>query len=229
MTTRSRVRSRYFLWMAVAIVAIAVIGFSRTWYLKPLMDSPALPLSVHLHGVTSTAWLLLYLMQSLLVDRRRMKLHRQLGMWGMLLAVVMAVSAFPAGIDTAVARGMTEHAVWRLALPFVVAPTFLLLVGFALYFRRDPAIHKRLMLLATIQAVSPALGRLPVLDQLGAAAFIGMMLLLLGSLVVYDITTLRRVHVSTIIGGLTVGISVPGRGILGTTAYWQDFAHRLVQ
>jgi len=214
--------------MAVAIVTIAFAGFSRTWFLKRWTGAPPLPTSVHVHGAAATAFLLLFLTQTVLIDRRRVKVHRQLGAWGLVIAAAMAVSAFPAAIDMAVQRGMTPPAIARMALPFVVAPTFFAFVCLGVWFRRDREAHVRWMLLAAIQAVTPALGRLPVLDQMLPASFVASIALLLACAVVHDLMTLRRVHGATLAGVVIIGLSVPGRVLLGTTAIWASFAARLV-
>jgi len=225
--TREHERSRFFLWMAVVIVVIAFVGFSRTWFLKAWTDAPPLPISVHLHGLAATSWLLLYLTQTVLVDRGRTRLHRKLGQWGILVAILTFASALRAGIDTCVVRGASPHAIWRMALPFVVAPTFLALVVAGLLLRRNAAAHKRLMLLATIQAVTPAVGRLPILHDLQPASFVGAIALLLGAVVVFDLVTIRRIHLATVAGVIVIGLSVPARVMLGRTEIWTGVAHRI--
>ena len=84
------------------------------------------------------------------------------------------------------------------------------------------------MLLATIQAATPAFGRLPMPEEFLAATFFASITFLLVSIIIYDLMTLRRVHVATIIGCTIVVLSVPGRLLLGTTELWQRFAAQII-
>ena len=69
----------FFTGMATVVVAIVVAGFTPTYYLKPLFATPALPLSIHIHGALFTAWVLLFVGQTSLVAANRTDLHRRLG------------------------------------------------------------------------------------------------------------------------------------------------------
>jgi hypothetical protein len=82
------------------------------------------------------------------------------------------------------------------------------------------------MLLATINALTPALGRLPLVDA-PATFFILISLFLLAG-VFYDVLTRGRPHFVTICGGLFVMASVPARVLLGQTETWMQFARWLV-
>lgn len=221
-------RPRFFLPMAVVIAAIALVGFSRTWFFKQWTDAPELPLSVHLHGAASSLWILFFLIQAALIDRRDVNLHRQLGIIGLAIAAIMTLSAFPAGIDIARARGGDANSIWRLALPFVVAPTFFLLVALALWYRKKPEVHKRLMLLATIQGVTPALGRLPLPESLVPLGFVVGLAALFVGVIAYDFLTRRRIHAATAFGIGVVAASVPARLYLGRTEMWEAFATKLI-
>jgi hypothetical protein len=47
------------------------MGFARTYYLKGLFGTPALPgLLVHLHGIVMTSWVVLFVTQVWLVAAR---------------------------------------------------------------------------------------------------------------------------------------------------------------
>ena len=114
-----------------------------------------------------------------------------------------------------------------MALPFVVAPTFLLLVLLVLRYRKRTEYHKRFMLLATVQAVTPALGSPLPGDLVPLGALVGLAAFLVG-LVVYDFVSLRRIHVATLIGIAVMVVSVPARLYLGRTEVWENFAPSLI-
>jgi hypothetical protein len=82
------------------VLALAVFaGFARTYYLPFLSGWPTatiarLPFTpvVHIHGALFTSWVLLFIGQTALVARRRVALHRKLGIAGAVLAAGMVIS-----------------------------------------------------------------------------------------------------------------------------------------
>jgi hypothetical protein len=45
----------FFSGMAAAVIAIVAAGFAPTYYFRPIVAAPALPLSIHVHGALFTA------------------------------------------------------------------------------------------------------------------------------------------------------------------------------
>src|SRR5690606_8463816 len=85
-----------------------------------------------------------------------------------------------------------------LAVPLLDVPVFALLIGGALAFRRTPQTHKRLMLIAMIGMMSPAIGRIPLPPPfVGPVAIFGVPDLFLLALIMFDLMTLGRVHRAT--------------------------------
>jgi hypothetical protein len=225
----------FFTGMATAVIATVAAGFAPTYYLKPLFATPALPLSIHVHGALFTAWVLLFAAQASLVAANRTDLHRRLGVIGAVLAVAMVVS----GLVVAIASARAAHPalgelasappLFVLVIPFASVVVFTILVGLGLYYRRRAETHKRLMLLATIALLPPALGRIRVLNAVGPQAFFGVTVLFIVAVVVYDYWTRRRVHAVSVWGGLFLALSFPGRIALGHTDAWLTFARWLVR
>ena len=106
---------------------------------------------------------------------------------------------------------------------------FTILVGLGLYYRRRADAHKRLMLLATIALLPPALGRIRVLNAAGPPAFFGITVLFIVAVVAYDYWTRRRVYAVSLWGGLFLALSFPARIALGHTEAWLTFARWLVR
>jgi len=80
---------------------------------------------------------------------------------------------------------------------FVVFP---ILVGLAIYFRRRTDIHMRLMLIATMEIMGPAVARIGSWGGAFIPIAITAMLGVMVALVVHDLWTRRRVHLATILG-----------------------------
>lgn len=132
---RPKPRGSFYTWVAVCIFLIIFAGFARTYYLKTLFGTPALPLLLHLHGLIFTLWFALFFIQVRLVARHRVDLHRRLGIFGAVLAplaacVAIAVS-FHAGrrIYRTSPASLTVLRARPFALDFGSSLTFVLLVA----------------------------------------------------------------------------------------------------
>lgn len=111
---------RFFVGAAIGALVVVFAGFARTYFLKFVYHTPALPLLVHLHGAVMTSWFLLFFAQTLLIARNRADLHRRLGKVGAVLVAVMVVLGMIV-VARAAAREVTTHA--------KDAPFFLMLLG----------------------------------------------------------------------------------------------------
>jgi uncharacterized membrane protein YfcA len=187
-----------------------------------------LPLRVHLHGLLFTGWVLLFLVQSCLVSTRRTDLHRRFGLAGSLIVIPMLISGATVAVRNesppVVDALAHESRLLVMVIPLSSVVLFATLAGAGLYYRRRPDTHKRLMLLATIALLPPALGRIPVLAARAPAAFFGVTLLFILAVAAYDLRTRRHLHPASLWGGLCLAASFPGRLALGRTEVWQVFA-----
>lgn len=226
----SRRRERlFYTGMAGAVLLTVFAGFARTYFLRPYFEPrPLLPL-LHLHGFVFTAWVALFLTQTVLVATKRTDIHRRLGLAGAVLAVLMVI----VGTTTAIIRSKAGAAppgapppLIFLTIPLGDILVFALLVGAGFYFRRQMAAHKRLMLLAMIAILPAAVARLPFafIQQTGPLAFFGLSDLFIVPCLLYDLFTRGRFHRATVLGGLLIVISHPLRLLLGPTHAWLAFA-----
>jgi hypothetical protein len=222
---------RLSIWVAIFIPVVVLAGFARTYYLKSVFGTPALPgLLVHLHGIVMTAWVLLFVAQVWLVAARRTRLHQSLGVLGAVLAALVIL----VGVATAISA--TARASSSAALQFLVVPlgdllVFAILIGAALYFRRRIEIHKRLMLVAALSLLPAAISRIPLsfIATGGPLTFFGLTDLSLLACVVYDSVKHRRLHPAFVWGALLVIASHPLRLMLAGTDLWLRFATWLVK
>jgi hypothetical protein len=109
------------------------------------------------------------------------------------------------------------------AIPFIGICAFAVLFGAAVITRRRPDTHKRLVLLSTAEAVSVAFGRWPVLWTSTAFVVYSVTDAFLAALVVYDITTRRRLHAATVWGGLFLIASQVLRTVIQRNEMWLAF------
>ena len=224
---------RLSIWVAALVPVIVLVGFARTYYLKAFFGNPPLPgLLVHLHGLVMTTWVVLFVTQVSLVATGRTRTHQRLGVFGAMLAALVVIVGVLTGIAGA-ARGATPG---PPALQFLVVPlgdmlVFAILVGTALYFRRGRLdVHKRLMLLAAVNLLAPAIARIPLhfIETGGALAFFGLTDLCLLACVACDTIRNRRLHPAFLWGTLFIIALQPLRLMLAGTDVWLRFATMLV-
>src|ERR1044071_9515795 len=72
----------FYTGMSAAFVVTVFAGFARTYYLRPFFDARPLVTVLHLHGLVFTSWILLLVVQTALVAKRRTDVHRRLGVAG---------------------------------------------------------------------------------------------------------------------------------------------------
>ena len=223
---------RLYILAAILTPLIVLAGFARTYYLKPLFNTPNLPgRIVHLHGIVMTTWVILFVVQISLVATRRTRVHQRLGIFGGLLAALIVV----VGILTALFAAARGASPGPPALSFLIIPIgdmviFAVLIGLALYFRRKLDIHKRLMLLAAINLLTPAIARIPLdfITNNGPLVFFGLTDLCLLACVAFDTIKHRRLHPVFLWGSIFLIAMQPLRLLLAGTNAWINFAAFLV-
>ena len=234
--TSADAERRFYGGMAAAILVVAILGFARTYFLRPILPvptpaPPALTHLVHLHAFLFTAWVVLLFIQTRLVAARRIDLHLRLGVIAAGVAVVMV----------AVGVLVALHAVHRGIAPFGMDPYRFLIVPlvaitlFAVFViagirtrRRDSRAHKRYMLLGTIALLPPAVARWALLLGLGPPIVFAVATLFLVPLFIWDWKALGRIHPVTLWGGLAITASGPLRLLVSGTDEWSTVSHWLV-
>jgi hypothetical protein len=213
--------------MSVAFLLTAFAGFAPTYYLRALSDRPTLSPLLHVHGLVFTSWLVLLFVQSALVSARRVDWHRRLGIAGAVIAAAMV----PLGVMAAIAAGRTwlirsgAPPIGFLIFPLGQIVMFAGFVGTALWNRRKPELHRRLILLATVTTITPAISRLVGHPMLALA----MSALFVVAGIVHDWRSRGRVHPVYLWGGLVFLLSGPLRFALSQSAAWERIARSLVE
>ena len=227
---RASAERRFFTGMALAILATVILGFSRSFFLRPLFPEWPSPSerTFYVHGVVFTAWIVLLVAQASLVAGGHTELHRKIGPFSAVLAVAMVVlGTLGALIAARRATGFVEVPVpplQFLAIPIFDMFLFATFVWLAIAQRRNPQTHKRWMLLATVNLVTAAIARWPGVLALGPLAFFGLTDLFVIALAIWDFRARGRLHPVTLWGGLLIIVSQPLRLVVSSTQGWLAFA-----
>jgi len=216
----------FFTVLPIVMFAAVFVGFSQTYYLKSVFGTPALGWLFHVHGVAFTSWLLLLIVQPALVLAGRTPVHRQVGWIAAALVPVMTVLAWFVSVDMG-RRGSAPPGISPLMfmiVPMATVVIFPAFVGAAIYWRNNPDVHKRLMLLATLDLVPAGIARIPGIIPLGPLAYFGLTDLFLIAIGVFDLVTRGRLHRATVFGGVLLIASQVGRFVVGASSAWESFA-----
>jgi hypothetical protein len=214
--------------MALLLLALNLIGFAPTYFLRSWFNGPALPARTLVHGILFTGWFVLFLTQSLLVARGRLRLHRRLGVVGACLAACMIGSGlmilYHGVLEFQAAGGSVARAGQFLWGNLALLTAFGGFVVAAIALRRNPEAHKRLILLASLAMIPQSLGRIGAFGPLrigsaeGSEAVyaLGGLAALLAVVVAHDIVTRGRPHSAVLWGSpillgsiLVAGLIIP--------------------
>lgn len=222
---------RFYLLAGMLFAGLVFAGFSKAYYLRPLFDlGPLYSNMVRFHGVVMTVWVLLFATQTWLVSAKRVKLHMKLGWAGVGIAILVLMTGY------AVSLGALEHqtAADRGGIPplaFLIVPLadlvlFVLFFGLAIYWRKRPAEHKRLMLITAANFLPPAAARMPIdaLQALGPFWLFGLPTVLLIAALVYDMWRSGRINRVFLAGSIILIASFPLRLMIAGTDTWMSFA-----
>jgi hypothetical protein len=225
---------RFYIIACLGAFAIVFAGFARTYYLKGLFGTPALPWLLHVHGALMSGWFVLFLVQSYLIASHRVATHRRLGILGVSLAVSMVVVVVTVLVG-AVARDVRNPAAGPRSILFLGTGlanigVFATLVAAAIALRRRADFHKRLMLLATLTILVAALARIPLGFIEGGGLSVAILLADLGIAFVVAVDTFRnrRLHPAFAWGAALFVVSMHLANIGARTQAWTRFVTWMV-
>ncbi len=221
----------FYRWMIVAIAASVVLGFSRSFFLRPLFPAAHAPHETwfYVHGALFTFWLALLLTQASLIGAGRVALHQKLGLVGLAMVPLMV---FMGSVGALIAARRPGGFIDIPAPPlvFLIVPLsgmvlFAGLAGTALALRRHPQAHKRLMLLATIAIAEAGIGRWPFEPYISSPPVVyWTMTALVVPIAAWDLYSRRKLHPATLIGGVLIALAGPVRDVISATPQWLSFA-----
>lgn len=220
---------KFYFGICAAIFVVVYVGFARSFFLRPLFpDWPAPPEPVfYLHGAVFTAWCMLLIAQTSLINLGRVALHRRAGAWGAGIAGAMVVTGLQASF-VAVQRpggfiGVPVPPEQFVVVPFFDIVLFAAFVTLGVLWRRDAQAHKRWMVLASVNLIGAGIARWPGVFDAHPFLFWGLSDLFIVALAVWDFRSRGRLHPVTLWGGLALIASQPLRMMLSETQGWLAF------
>jgi hypothetical protein len=214
----------YFVGFTIVFAMLVLAGFSRTFFLPMAKGTLAKPLFVHVHGALFFGWTALLVLQASLAAMKRLRLHRKIGSYGGWLIIPMLL------MGTVVAAHDTVHDYYAgdgdAALSFFYGELadlamFGVLAGAAMLLRDKPEFHKRWVIMGSLGLLGAAIGRIHEISAFGLHIFI----VLIASVVAYDIASRRTVHVATLTGAAILLAMNLTEEPIGNTSAWISASH----
>lgn len=179
----------FFLGSAIWFFILVFWGFSGSFYLNSELNS--MPLHLKVHGISFSAWIILYALQISLITAKRIRLHMTLGFIGLILIIAMIfIGAYPVLYKVSVGTKSVLHGGYNL---FLLATAFtLFFLGF--YNRRKAFYHKRFMLFTTLFLAIAAIDRVAFYLDLEGSQLFRKSISLMPALVLfgYDLFRFKR-------------------------------------
>lgn len=153
-------RPSIHLWLVLAMTAFVFTGFGLT-YIGPSITGTRPPDSpiVHLHGAAFFSWMALLVVQSLLVNVRKVAWHRSLGTFGIAIGTLVVVMGVAITIASASLTRLQGAGAQVFYLSVTAPPSFALLFILAIRAAKRPAVHRSLILIATVSVLMPGINR----------------------------------------------------------------------
>lgn len=222
---------RFFLIVAILFPLVNIIGFSFV-YPKTIINGTAASPLVHVHAAVMSLWVILFSVQATLISAKQIKLHMTLGIFGVFLAAAVSVVGVMTGYGS-LARGAGfpgYSASEFFMVPFADIVVFVIVFGAAIYYRKNAANHKRLMLVTVLGFLPPSIARLPLgfIPDLGTIWFLGVPVAL--GFVFLAVDTYRNGKINRVFAAAVIflAISAPLRMAIARTEAWSQFTAWLV-
>jgi hypothetical protein len=214
-------RIGFFTAMPAVILFIVFAGFTRTLFARPVFHPAPIPPYLYVHGIMLTTWFVWALVQSLLISAGKVANHRRLGTIGAFFAAAVFVAALMASFGSVSRRpfdldapasimgtGLTGITVaqFRSSVVWgniVNAVSFGVFIVSAVILRKRAQVHKRLMILASISIVEPALARIarwPMMGGEQGPLIPTVVWSLIAAVAIHELVTRKRLATSTVLG-----------------------------
>ena len=204
-------------WWLGAILLTTALGFQRT--LTERLGT--LDLAHTLHGICSTLWLLVLIVQAELARRKERDAHRMLAVVGTVSALGIAMTALPMLANTLAATAKVPPPVVPMLQELVVLDVGLLVLfagafAVAVSHIKRPLVHARAMATTAMVALPPGIGRwymrlFDVDAVVGSRLALGTAAMLLTALIVSDRRAgiVDRLYPAALVVVALIGVTSP--------------------
>lgn len=230
--TQFDIEHKFFIGAAIFFPVITILGFIPNYIFELPYKPPRISPLVGIHAASMVLWIILFSVQAALISAKQVRLHMTLGLSSIALAVLMTVSGLLTGYYATVAGrgfpGFTPEEFF--AVPAGDMITFAALFAAAIYYRKVPANHKRLMLVVMLNFLAPSTARMPFpfVPDLGAIWLFGPASVIGIILLAADTYVFGRLNRAFAIGLAFMIASGPVRVAICRTELWTEFVKSII-
>ncbi|HMP30295.1 MAG TPA: hypothetical protein PKD85_11895 [Saprospiraceae bacterium] len=231
--------SRFYLLITFLLFVVVLLGFGRTFFLRPFFPQPdhltmeTLPAGIFMHGLLMTLWYILLIAQSALVNVKKVQIHMKMGWALAVVAVLLVVFAMP--VMTGFAPRLLElgflnldnpravqfqNTMWTNDLTSIVVYSSMITIG--ILNRKNIALHRTMMLFGSMAFLAPAAVRMfswIVPEQVMPAATILFVLFPI-SVLIHDWIQFKKFPKYAFGGFVILLVVIFATFLLPTTEFW---------
>jgi len=215
--------------MSLIIALVVAYGFSFTVDQNLIHPSIARPRILYVHSAVFSGWLFFLILQSGLIRTRNVRIHKWVGCLGVALGGAILVLGISTSITMAHFNQVylhLDHVESDLIIQFFDMISFTIPFILAIYWRKRPEFHRRLIFVASCALTSAAFGRFPHQIVPSGYFYVGVdILIFLG--IARDIIVDHYVHLIYILGlpSLIFGQIIVMYFSTHELSYWLRVAH----
>lgn len=229
---RARTGWSIYVGLSLLFVLIVAVGFWPSYFGALTTGDVDRPWFIHFHAVVYVGWLGLFVAQTVLAAKGRLRQHMRLGnfliVYGVVVILVGLLAAFGM-FWVRVQAGAVAEAQAGLVSPLTDMIAFTPFFAAAVYFRRVPDLHKRLMIVSTTVLLIAAVARMRFLGgDLLVIYLVWVSPIWIG--MIRDLLSRRLLHPVYVVGLVAIALEgTPTRRFIRETDVWLDITGRLAQ
>ena len=177
---------KYLGYILVILIPIAFLAFYKTYFVQFPNFKENITTYTHLHAFISTMWILILILQPILIEKGKWKIHKVIGKITYGLFPILILSFIPLIIS----MYHSDHPK-KIFLPLADSIMLILFYFLAIYNKKNVSKHMRFMIGIILVFLGPIIGRIgllilelsPIVTQ---NSFYGIIYLILIGLIFYD-------------------------------------------
>ena len=177
---------KYLGYILVILIPIAFLAFYKTYFVQFPNFKENITTYTHLHAFISTMWILILILQPILIEKGKWKIHKVIGKITYGLFPILILSFIPLIIS----MYHSDHPK-KIFLPLSDSIMLTLFYLLAIYNKKNVSMHMRFMIGIILVFLGPIIGRIgllilelsPIVTQ---NSFYGIIYLILIGLIFYD-------------------------------------------
>jgi len=219
MTEKMTKGEPFFYYFSSALLFTVVLAFSMNILLKNYHLDSSMSVII-IHGISMLLWYSLLFWQTRLIRIDNINTHKKLGLLSIVLSIVIVIS----GIMIAISNYKGEREALTLFGNFSGIFIFGILYTFAVINRYKSDIHKRLIIVASIAMLSPALVRILRIFDINDFVTLPFWLIYIAALPIYDYRKFKKIHRATLLATVFLLIVLFGGSAYAMSEGWANLA-----